>query len=220
MEDRKDHDNIVHLVDYIDTKEVPETFNEHEQNVFDLKHDKIMQRRIYSFLTDFSIIALLKVAIDTSYAIFINNFLFPLNMTQKSHMIEGNMGMHISIFLIIYTTYFLYSNYTLNGQTVGKMIFKLRVVQDDYVFEHDNLTFDPNLAQAWRRTVGYLTCYLTFGTFFVFSFMSDDKRGLPDYLSKTRTVSEEWFQGMQAYKKYEQDELRIDINSLDYSEAA
>ena len=45
--------------------------------------------------------------------------------------------------------------------------------------------------------------------------MSEDNRGVPDYFSQTRTVSNEWFEAMLSYKRSNKEEVKIDIIALD-----
>lgn len=209
------HNNVIQLVDHINSKEEVSTFNPADIGYFKIQNDKITQKRIYSFMIDFSIVMLINTAIHVAYSLFVSNFMFVLNMKQQSHLTSQNIPVQLSIFMLIYTTYFFYSMYILNGQTIGKMVYKLTTVTDSFVFDEENIEYTPTLSQAWRRTFGYLACYFSFGTFFLFSFMSEDKRGAPDYFSQTRTVSNEWLSGMIAYKALPHEEVKIDIASLE-----
>ena len=112
----------------------------------------------------------------------------------------------------------LYSLFILDGQTFGKKIFKLTTVSDDYFHNETDDSNDITLKQSFQRTAGYLACYLSFGTFFIFSMMSEDKRGLPDYLSSSRTVSLEWLKSTIAQRSAKGDIIQIDIHSLSESE--
>jgi uncharacterized RDD family membrane protein YckC len=211
----KEKNNVISLVDHLKSQEEIETFNPADIGYFKIQNDKIMQRRVYSFITDFSVVMLLNTAVHVSYSVFVKNFMFVLNIKQQGHLIANNLPVQLSIFMLIYTTYFFYSMFVLNGQSVGKMVFKLKTVTDNFIFEENQKDFTPSASQAWRRTFGYIACYLSFGTFFLFSFMSEDKRGVPDYFSQTRTVSNEWLEGMIAYKEHNRHEVKIDIVSLD-----
>ena len=206
--------NIISLTDHLNQKMGVKTFDPADIGYFKIEDDKILQRRFYSFIVDFCIIMLLNTAISVSYSIFIKNFFYLLNIEQQTYLTSSNFMVQISIFMLVYTTYFFYSMYVLNGQTVGKMTFKLTTIKDSFIFGENTIEFAPTLSEAWRRTVAYLTCYLSFGTFFILTFMSEDKRGLPDYFSSTRTVSNEWLEGKIAYNQYSHEEVRIDISSL------
>ncbi|MEX0798644.1 MAG: hypothetical protein WD025_04335, partial [Bacteriovoracaceae bacterium] len=85
----------------------------------------------------------------------------------------------------------------------------------NYPFDHEQHESSPTLAQAFKRAAGYLVCYFSFGAFFFFALLNEEKRGLPDFMSQTRVVSDEWLKGFKAYKKFDQDQIRININSLD-----
>lgn len=209
------NNNIIQLVDHISSKEEVSTFNPVDIGYFKIENDKITQKRIYSFIIDFSVVMLINAAVHVAYSLFIKNFMFILNVKQQGHLITNNLPVQLSIFMLIYTTYFFYSMYALNGQTIGKMVYKLTTISDEFAFDETVNTYSPTLSQAWRRTFGYLACYLSFGTFFLFSFMSEDKRGAPDYFSQTRTVSNEWLDGMVAYKNITHQEVKIAINSLE-----
>lgn len=208
-------DNVISLVDHLERKSNIETINEFDIKPMDIAKEKITQRRIYSFLVDFSAIMVVNTSIHTSYALFISEFYAPVNYSIKSQLISGNMGLHAGVFMLAYMTYFFYSMFVLNGQTFGKMVFKLHTIDDNYIFDEQTNNRTLGVRQSLRRSFGYLTCYLSAGTFFIFSLLSEDKRGVPDYLSGSRTVSSEWLEGMKAYKKYEHEEVRIDITSLD-----
>jgi uncharacterized RDD family membrane protein YckC len=207
--------NVISLVNHLEKNSTVETVNEFDIKPIDIANENITQRRIYSFLVDFSTIMVINTAIHTSYALFVSEFYSALNIKVKSQLIMGNFGIQAGVFLMAYMTYFFYSMFVLNGQTFGKMFFKLHTIDDNYIFEEDSNEYVLGARQAFRRSFGYLTCYLSFGSFFVFSLLSEDKRGIPDYFSNSRTVSHEWLQGMKAYKQYEHAEVRIDITSLE-----
>lgn len=207
--------NVISLVDHLEKKSEVKTFDEYVIKQVDITQDQITQRRIYSFLVDFATIMVINTAIHTSYALFVSEFYASLNLQVKSQLLGGNFGLQAGVFMMAYMTYFFYSMFILDGQTLGKMIFKIHTIDDNYIFEEDEKAYKLGFRQSFRRAFGYLTCYLSFGTFFIFSILSEDKRGVPDYLSGSRTVSSEWFEGMKAYKEYEHEEVRIDINSLE-----
>lgn len=206
--------NVVNLVDHINKKKVIETFNESLISPLVLEKQKITQRRIYSFMVDFSSILVMSAAIQTSYVMFVNEFLYSLKLQAKSTLILENSPAQFSVFLLSFTAYFLYSLYIMDGQTFGKKVFKLRAVKDDFLFDEEVTEGSISLRESFRRTMGYLACYMSFGAFFIFSIMSEDKRGLPDYFSGTRTVSEELIQSLKLSKLDEKEAVTIDIDSL------
>ena len=90
-------------------------------------------------------------------------------------------------------------------------------VNDHFIHDVDEKNYKLTLSQAAKRAFGYLTCYLTFGIFFIFNFASEDKRGLADYISSSRTVSDRWLKEMIEYKLHQREQLSIEISSLSVS---
>jgi uncharacterized RDD family membrane protein YckC len=206
--------NIVNLVEHINKKKEVETFNQALFSPLKLEKQKITQRRIYSFMVDFSSILVISAAIQTSYIMFVNEFLYSLKFQAKSALILENSPVQFSVFLLSFTAYFLYSLYVMDGQTFGKKVFNLRAIKDDFLFDEEVEDGEITLRDSFRRTMGYLACYMSFGAFFLFSIMSEDKRGLPDYFSGTRTVSEELIESIKLSKLEEKEAVTIDIESL------
>jgi uncharacterized RDD family membrane protein YckC len=165
-------------------------------------------------MVDFSSILVIGAAIQTSYIMFVNEFLYSLKFQAKSALILENSPVQFSVFLLSFTAYFLYSLYIMDGQTFGKKVFKLRAVKDDFIFDEEIEDSEITLRESFRRTMGYLACYMSFGAFFIFSVMSEDNRGLPDYFSGTRTVSEDLIESIKLSKSQEKEAVIIDIESL------
>jgi len=209
--------NIIKLVDYTNSKKDIQTINPFDIESIDLSKESITQKRIYSFMVDFAFIMVMNTAVHTSYSIFVNEFYAPISSTLKTQLMQTNSGLQVGVFMLLYMSYFFYSMYVLNGKTLGKMVFKLKTVSNDYIYEEDELESNLEIRQSFRRSFGYLTYFLSFGTFFIFSLLSEDKRGIPDYFSGTRTVSNEWYEAMKSYKQYDHEEVRININSLSKS---
>lgn len=206
-----DQNNIINLHTYIKNKR---KINSIDCFSIAITNEKILAKRISAFVIDLFTIILLKTAIDVSYAIFLNNFYFFLNLQQQNTLSSGNLPMHWTITMIIFWTYFIYCHYTLEGKTFGKMAMKIRTINDEFIFIQKFKDYTPTLKMAFRRTLGYFVCYLSFGTFFGFSFFSEDQRGVPDYFSSSRTVSDEWLHSMINFKEYQAEIIYIDIKSL------
>lgn len=210
---------IIYLQDYIAKKKniVPFTKDHHigSSNEWNLLNpNSVLLRRGIAFFVDLLVIGLFKVSIQSAYAIFLNEYFAPIDYGHKANLVQGNIVLHLSIFLIIYFSYFLFTSYVLNGKTVGKMSMGLRIINDDFVSNLKDLNYDLTLRQCFKRSFGYLLCYLSFGTFFIFNFSSEDKRGLPDYISGSRTVSDKWLMAMSDFKNHQNETITIDIQTL------
>lgn len=213
----ENENKVVYLTDYIATNQTISTVPK-KVNLIDPKGHLI--KRIVSFGIDLVAIGLIKMSLHGAYAVFINQFLSPLNFKQRAALINGNLLLHVTIFIAIYTAYFLYSSFVMEGKTLGKMTMGLRVINEGFVQDSSQMSYNLSLKNSVRRSMGYLLCYLSFGTFFVFNFSSEDRRGLPDYLSGSRTVSDEWLQSMLEHKQFDAEVINIDIKSLQNSKAA
>lgn len=206
---------VIHLSEYIEFKKEINTFNGDQFKYFDIKDDRVTFRRITAFSADFFIIMMLFNMIQVSYMAFVNEFLVPLDHSQKINLINGATAINIGIFAFVYTTYFFFCNYVLSGKSLGKKWMKLKVINEDYIYFHENTVFELTWTQALYRSFGKFLCYSSFGTFFILNIVNEEKRGIPDMLSKSRVVSDEWFEAFEANKDTDLENIKIDINSLD-----
>lgn len=205
---------ILYLKDYTSNQNLVEPHEYISTQIQSRPTSEILARS-FAFFIDMMVILLLNYTVHAAYGLFINQFLHPMNNASKLLFIEPQLSQSILVFLTLYTSYFLYTGVVLNGKTIGKMIFKLSVVNENFITNHLENTHETTMKQALYRAIGYLTCYLSFGTFFIFHLASEDNRGLPDYLSSTRTVTDEWLNSMLEHKEFSAQEVTIDIRSLD-----
>jgi len=206
---------VVYLTDYIHKNKNIKTLGPENIPVNLAKPHSNLIKRTWALGIDLLSISLINTGIHTSYALFIQEFLGPVHQIQKMDLVNGNMALHSMVFVSIYWVYFLYCTYVLNGKTLGKMSMGLRVVNESFFTSAIEMNYTLDFRNSFRRALGYLVCYLSFGTFFIFNFSSEDKRGLPDYLSKSRTVSDTWLAQMLAHKGSPQEVVLINIHALE-----
>jgi uncharacterized RDD family membrane protein YckC len=207
--------NVIILSEYIEAKKELQTFNNKEFEYFDIKDDKITLRRLAAFGADFFIILMLFNLIQVSYAAFVNNILVPLDFTQKSNLISGVTVVNVFVFALVYLTYFFFTNYIFSGKTLGKKWMAIKTINEDYIYFQNVKDYELNTSQSLRRAFGKFLCYISFGTFFILNLINEEKRGIADMISKTRVVSDEWFEAFEANKNHDLENVKIDINSLD-----
>lgn len=208
-------DNVIILAEFIETRKEIVTLNKDEFTYFDLKKDKIMLRRFSAFAADFFIVLTIFNVISVSYVTFLNTFLVPLSDAQRLSFTTSTIGMSIAIFAVVYLTYFLAANYLYEGQTFGKKWMGLKVINEAYIYFDEVYEYNLTFSQALRRSMGKFLCYASFCSFFILNFINEEKRGIPDMVSKSRVVSEEWFVGFKANKLFDKESVKIDINSLE-----
>ncbi len=212
--------NIIHLSDYLDNSE-PIKIVDHLESDFSAMFPKAnLIKRGTALCLDLFTLMVLNVGVHNGYNLFVSEFLSALNYHGQYKLIQGNMFFSGSVYLVLYFSYFLYCNYILNGKTFGKMILGLTVVKEEYVHNLNTLSYDLSLKDCVRRSMGYLGCLLSFGVFFIFNFASEDNRGLPDYMSGSRTVSDKWLKQMRDFKASHQQQVIIDISKLDREKEA
>jgi uncharacterized RDD family membrane protein YckC len=206
---------VVHLVDYIEQNKKIESVSADKLIPILGQPGPLLLKRGLAFMVDMMAIALLKTSLDAGYGLFINQYLSPFNSATKYGLTQSNIALHLSVFVMVFLGYFLFTTAVMNGKTLGKLVMKLTIINELFVQNHFEESHELSYSQVFQRSIGYVLCYLSFGTFFVFNFSSEDKRGLSDYLSNTRTVNDEWLSQMLEHKEFSAQEVQIDIASLD-----
>ena len=213
-------ENIIHLKDYLDHSE-PIQILDHVESDFSAMFPKTnMFKRALALIVDLSTLTVLNVGIHNGYNLFVSEFLGPVNYENQYKLIQVDMAFSATIYLVLYFSYFLYCTYIMNGKTLGKMAMGLTVIKENYVHNMKEDQIHLTFSESAKRAAGYLGCLLSFGVFFVFTFASEDNRGLADYLSGSRTVSDKWLKQMQEFKKTQQEQVIIDISRLDREKVA
>lgn len=205
--------NIIQLTHYIEQqkKVVPSDFYAVPTSMDDYK---ILSKRFVAFAIDNFFILSIWVAINIAYSTFIQSFYFFLNIKQQMLLASRDLPINFIVTMTVFWAYFVFCHYTLEGKTIGKMVMRLRTIKDDFIFDPEIMEFGPSLTNSIRRAFGYFICYFSFGTFFSFSFFSEDQRGVPDYYSSTRTVTDEWVGGMLQHKQYQSEIIYISLRSI------
>ena len=116
--------------------------------------------------------------------------------------------------LLVYMAYFLFCNYHLHGETIGKKVFGLKTVPEKFIYHFGTKEFEQDFMTAFKRAAGLLLCYCSFGTFFAFGLFTQDQRGLHDFLSGTMTVEKDWFLAVLNQKNYSFEVVQINVEEL------
>lgn len=211
----RDENNIIYLTDYLEDSHKIVTSEHGQQQFSALKPTSALTKRGIALLLDLAAMGVIYAMLFNGYAIFVSEFLSPLTYGSRFNLLQGDSLLALAVFLPLYFSYFLYCTFVMNGKTLGKMATGLRVIKEDFIHDQGLYDYQLSLADAFQRASGYLLCYLSFGLFFIFNFASEDRRGLPDYLSSSRTVTDAWLQQMLAHKQTQEEQLIIDISQLD-----
>ncbi|MCF8059704.1 MAG: RDD family protein [Bacteriovoracaceae bacterium] len=149
-------------------------------------HGKL-KKRFYAFFTDVFIIGLLQKTLVYSYVTFINETFHQAPLSVRKNLINNIIDLRISTLLFTFFSYFLISYYMGHGKTIGKTLFNLRVLS------HEGRAEELSFMEAFMRTMGYTTCYVTGSFLFALVFFRSDNRGIPDFFSQTEVITEEEF---------------------------
>lgn len=206
------NNNVISLIEYSSNKqELPSEKGE----LFPPNPSTNLLRRVGAMLIDLTSIGVLNAIIQGAYSLFVTQMLAPIPSSMKVMLTQGGWPLQIGIYLLIYSSYFFYSSYVLSGQSLGKTVMGLMVINDNNLNLNDMTPQQISMQQAAYRTLGYVLCYFSFGTFFIFNFASEDKRGLADFLSLSRTVDKDWYENFIYQKEVHNEVIRINISTLD-----
>ncbi|MBL6988714.1 MAG: RDD family protein [Bacteriovoracaceae bacterium] len=150
-----------------------------------------MKTRVYSFVLDLLVISVIQKGIMLAFRGFLKIVFYQFALTTQKQVISGLAGVDLLSLLIVFWGYFTLSFYLAKGQTIGKMLFNLRIIS-----KSDNVHQELNFKQSAMRSLGYLVCYLSANILFIIPFLRKDRKGIPDWFSKT------WVGPSAASKKY------------------
>lgn len=135
--------------------------------------------RIVAFLIDQVLIGIILSALGT---IGVIAFAVGIQFTGDEYMFDQILAFSILYSLVsgvFWASYYIYFT-GLSGQTLGKKIFRLRVVRENGL--------PMNYAIAFLRLIGYAVCFLTFGLGFFLIAVDSRKRGLHDRMAGTIVI--------------------------------
>ncbi len=142
----------------------------------------LLTKRVYAFTIDLAVILLIQKTLINLYVSFFDSITFFQNSKIDSSRMQALDGV---IMILIMISYFTCSYYIFNGQSIGKGLLKLRVISTK--------SHEIPIADAFIRANAYLFCLLPVLQFlFVIPFINKDAKGLPDWLSNTAVVTEEF----------------------------
>ena len=146
-----------------------------------------LRKRFYAFILDIYIVVFANKALTFIWLSFVNNFISNISTSPKvSSMAFQSQTTQLSL-AIMFFSYFFFSYYLGNGQTLGKAFFKLKVVKS-----HD-VTEPLSALDCFGRSIGYVFANLLFFLPLVINFLRHDQKGVQDFISQTHVISTEEF---------------------------
>lgn len=143
---------------------------------------KLLSKRLYAFNIDLVMILFIEKSLMNLYALHTKQLTF-FNPIQISNLLMKPLDTLLLTTTII--SYFTLSYYMFNGKSVGKSLMGLRVFSKF----HPEIT----LYDSFSRSLGYFTCMVPMNILFAIPFLTKSGRGLPDWLSETEIVTENFY---------------------------
>jgi len=137
----------------------------------------LTKKRLFSFYIDMLVIFGLVVTIHLSLKFFSNDYLLPYLSQQGSYLFNHNYEKLIGRFYqIAIFNYFLLSIYLSNGSTIGTIVMKLKITDNN---DKSDITFNQAFIRASVYSFSIMTLYLPF----LFNLISKKKHGFADLFS-------------------------------------
>ena len=185
--------NVISLVEHIENKKKLDT-NYVPQKV--TSNNKMLIKRVYSFIIDVALVFTLHSGILSCFALFVSDFFQSTPVRLKFELLSVSFPYQLALFITSYLGYFMFSQVTLGGQTIGQKVYKLKVLNES------NQPVDSFKVSA-LRSIAYLSYYLGCGIFQLIYF--SNRKSFADIISKTHLSD----------STFESDEIvEVDIDSL------
>ncbi len=147
-------------------------------NLYDEKQSKrILNMRTTAFLFDLVMVLIGDKLCMIYYTAFLENYFLTIPKAVQDYLFIRLNKLEIIIFAIIFWGYFTFCNFMMDGQTPGKVLLHLKVVNGDF----SPLTF----RQSLLRTLGQFVCYFSGSFLFLFPWFNKEQKGIADWLSGT-----------------------------------
>lgn len=190
--------NVINLLDYIENKENIVSIKDNKKP----QKEKLLIKRIYSFTIDIACIFTIHAALMASFVYFISEYYPSLSVYAKRDLITVPTLVQLGVFLSSYFAYFLISQITLSGQTLGQKIYGIRVVDEDGNIKDD-------LKTIFLRTSAYFMYYAGIGFFQLMYFVKNES--FADIISNTSITTKDSIEPVLS----DDEIVEIEIESLD-----
>lgn len=170
------------------------------------RNDKL-RKRSYAFICDLYIIVFANKALSFVWLSFINNYVSNISTSPRVSTFTFQSHTTNLSLAIMFFSYFFFSYYLGNGQTLGKAFFKLKVVSSR------NMTEQLSALDCFGRSIGYVFASLLAYLPLALNFLRQDQKGIQDFISHTHVVSVDDFEfalaEAQAYTDEEAQQIAL-----------
>ncbi|AYF45418.1 MULTISPECIES: RDD family protein [Halobacteriovorax] len=146
-----------------------------------LRNDRL-RKRAYAFICDLYIIVFANKALSFVWLSFINNYVSNISTSPRVSTFTFQAHTTNLSLAIMFFSYFFFSYYLGNGQTLGKAFFKLKVVSSR------DMTEELSALDCFGRSIGYVFASLLAYLPLALNFVRKDQKGVQDFISHTHVV--------------------------------
>ena len=138
---------------------------------------RLLRKRTYAFTVDLFMIVVINKLLGSIFINILSSFFYHLSIYDQKRVYFQLPLLYTALLLSVFMGYFI-AAYTLGqGQTIGKLIFSLKV--------SGSKQGCPTFIEALSRTIGYFFCYMTGVVLFALPYFRKDSKGIPDFISQT-----------------------------------
>jgi len=138
---------------------------------------QLIRLRLNAFCFDVVLVALLVQGINFTYINFLKTFFYLIPSSIQRELITKMGDVTLINSFIIYFSYFTLSYYLSEGQTLGKMVFRLKIQNKN--------NEAPTLWQSFLRPLMQVVCIASNFTLFLIPLVRKDLCGITDWISQT-----------------------------------
>ncbi len=137
---------------------------------------ELLKKRLYSFTLDILFIFIMNRAFMGAYFKLIEDF-FPINKAQHAELLSYYPYVQLSLFIILFFGYFIWTQYVFDGKTFGALLNKIKI--------QNKMGLPPTLREITLRTLGTFICYMSGLVLFIPIAFSKNNLGVSDWMSMT-----------------------------------
>jgi len=146
-----------------------------------IDHNSTKRKRISAYFVDLIAITTLAKSLTLELKRSIEVLTTELPFEFQDELFKNLPIMSTLVWISCYLSYFTICYYNLKGQTIGKMIFKIRAVS--------KCNIELSLKESFTRALGLIICQIPLMLPFAIALINKDGKGIADWMSNTSIKS-------------------------------
>ncbi len=172
--------------------------------------NSMLKRRIFAFTLDLFLVTMINKVIINSYVLYLQTVFYHFSPGKQAELVASLESVFLSVFALLFLCYHSLSLSLGNGQTPGKILFAIRIVDKKSESQ-------LKLWQVLGRTFLYSASCLFFFLPLALSFVTPRGNGIHDLFSSSKCVHIKRGERAHVYTEKTPTEVGVD---RDYQQAA